>query len=158
MVKWWPALHECGHQGWPVPVSSPGAFGRSSGFEWYHEVAGLFSLYLSQAIERVCQTSKPAGRAKSNGAPWFDKECKEKRSLAMQAGHRVECNADREMHMVACKNYRALEQRKRRQYHNDCVRIIVDKYRSDKSNVLKTIETLSNSRDNYDGPSNSAFF
>ena len=33
-----------------------------------NEVAGLLSLYLSQAIERVCRTSKPAGRAKSNGA------------------------------------------------------------------------------------------
>ena len=60
--------------------------------------------------------------------------------------------------MVACKNYRALKQRKRRQYYNDCVSIIVDKYKSDKSNVWKTIETLSKSRDNYDGPSNNALF
>ena len=79
-----------------------------------NEVAGLFSLYLSQAIERVCRISKPTGRAKSNGAPWFYKECKEKRSPAIQAVHRVECNADREMHMVACKNDRALKHRKRR--------------------------------------------
>ena len=76
----------------------------------------------------------------------------------MGACYRVECNADREMHILACKNYRALKQRKRRQHYNECVRMVVDKYKSYQSNVWETIETLSKSRDNYDGPSNNAFF
>ena len=109
-----------------------------------NQIACLFSSYLSQAVERVCKASVSATRVKSNGAPWFDKYCRVKRPLAIQAGLRVECEKDMEIQIAACKNYCAHKQRKRRKYYNDCVElIIVDKYESDRSNLWKTIEKLS---------------
>ena len=115
-------------------------------------------MYLSQAVERVCKVSVSTTIVKSNGAPWFDKECREKRSLAIQAGHRSECEIDREIQIAACKNYRAHKQRKRRQYYNDCVQLIIDKYESDRSNVWKTIEKLSQTRGDYASPSDNDFY
>ena len=123
-------------------------------------VAELFMAYLTQAVDRVCTVSTTTGRAKFkvNGAPWFDRECREKRSLAIEAGHRVECDKDREIQIAACKDYRAHKQRKRRQYYNNCVRTIIDVYESNKSDVWKTIENLSRSRDNSIGPTDDDFF
>ena len=121
-------------------------------------VAELFSAYLSQAVDRVCTGATITNRAKSNGAPWFDRECRDKRSIAIKAGHRVECDKDKENQIKACKDYRAHKQRKRRQYYNNCTRTIVDVYESNRSDVWKTIERLSKSRDNNIGPSDDDFF
>ena len=38
-----------------------------------NQVAGLFSFYPSQALERVCKVSVSTSRTKSNRAPWSDK-------------------------------------------------------------------------------------
>ena len=123
-------------------------------------VAELFMAYLTQAVDRVCTVSTTTGRAKFkvNGAPWFDRECREKWSLAIKAGHRVECDKDKEIQIAACKDYRAHKQRKRRQYYNNCVRTIIDVYESNKSDVWKTIGNLSRSRDNSIGPTDDDFF
>ena len=55
-----------------------------------NRVASAFNEYVTQAVDRVCIISKPTGRVKNKGAPWFDKECRQKRAVAIQAGHRVE--------------------------------------------------------------------
>ena len=91
-------------------------------------VASHFSDYITQAVERVCRTSTSTNRAKSNGAPWFDKECRNKRDLAIQAGHNVECAEDRQMQIEACRDYRAHKKMREIQYYNNCVVQIVDTY------------------------------
>ena len=64
----------------------------------------------------------------------------------------------RKIQIAACKTYRAHKQRKRRKYYNDCVQLIIDKYESDRSNVWKTIEKLSKTRDDYASPSDDDFY
>ena len=121
-------------------------------------VAELFSAYLLQAVDRFCTASTTVNRVKFNGAPWFDRECRDKRSIAIKAGHRVENEKDRENQIKACKDYRAHKQRKWRQYYNNCVQTIVDVYKSHRSDVWKTIEKLSKFRDNDTCPSDDDFF
>ena len=92
-------------------------------------VAELFSAYLLQAVDHVCTASTTVNRVKFNGVPWFDRECRDKRSIAIKAGHRVENEKDRGNKIKACKDYRAHKERKRRQYYNNCVQTIVDVFR-----------------------------
>ena len=120
-------------------------------------VASHFSDYITQAVERVCRTSTSTNRAKSNGAPWFDKECRNKRALAIQAGHNVECAEDRQMQIEACRDYRAHKQMRKRQYYNNCVVQIVDTYVSNRSKLWKTIENLSRSHCQHVAPSDDEF-
>ena len=69
-------------------------------------VATLFNNFLTQAIEHVCCVTNPAVRGKVNKTPWFDEECREKRSRAIEAGHRVDCTTDRREQLEACKIYK----------------------------------------------------
>ena len=121
-------------------------------------VATLFNNFLSQAIERVCCVTDPAVRGKINKAPWFDKECREKRSRAIEAGHRADCTTDRRKQLEACKDYRADKQRKQRQYHAECVRTIIETYESNRSMVWKTIGRISRSYNNHCSPSDNEFY
>ena len=52
-------------------------------------IADLFSAYLLQAVDRVCTASTTVNKAKFNEAPWFDRECRDKRPIAIKAGHWV---------------------------------------------------------------------
>ena len=122
-----------------------------------NQVASLFCDYITQAVDRVCRISSPANRVKRNGAPWFDMVCRYKRSLAIQAGHRVECAEDRQLQIEACQDYRAHKQRKRREHFKNCVLRIVHTYESDRSKLWKTIETLSQSHCQNTAPSGNDF-
>ena len=83
--------------------------------------------------------------------------CREKRSLAIQAGHRVECAKDRQIQIEACRDYRAHKQRRQRQHYKNCVLKITDTYKSDRSKLWKTIETLSRSNCQTIAPSGNDF-
>ena len=107
-------------------------------------VASLFNKYLTQAAERVFRTTSSTGRGKCHRVPWFERECRDKRYLAIKSGHRVESSHDRDMQIAACRAYRATKQRKKRQYYHDCVNTIIEAYRYDRLNVWKTIERLTN--------------
>ena len=123
-----------------------------------NRVAFAFNEYVTQAVDRVCIISKPTGRVKDKGAPWFNKECRQKRTVAIQAGHRVESTEDRQTQIEACRQYRAHKQRKRREYLSNCVRSIVDIYQSDRSKVWQIIQKLSGPNCDYIGPSDNEFF
>ena len=123
-----------------------------------NRVASAFNEYVTQAVDRVCIISKPTGRIKNKGAPWFDKECRQQRAVAIQAGHRVESIEDRQTQNEACRQYRTHKQRKRREYFNNCIRSIVDIYQSDRSKVWQTIQKLSGLNCDYIGPSDNEFF
>ena len=122
-----------------------------------NHIASRFNDYVTQAVDRVCRISTPANRVKRNGAPWFDKVCREKRSLAIQAGHRVECAKDRQIQIEACRDYRAHKQRRQRQHYKNCVLKITDTYKSDRSKLWKTIESLSRSNCQTIAPSGNDF-
>ena len=121
-----------------------------------NRVASAISEYVTQAVDRVCIISKPTSRVKNKGAPWFDKECRQKR--AVQAGHQVESIGDRQTQIEAYRQYRTHKQRKRREYFSNCVRSIVDIYQSDRSKVWHTIQKLSGPNCDYIGPSDNEFF
>ena len=121
-------------------------------------VEELFSAYLLDAVDRVRTGWTITNWAKSNGAPWFDRESRDKHSIAIKACHRVECDKDKKNQIKACKDYRANRQRKRRQFYNNCILIIVDVYECNRSDVWKIIKKLSKSRDNNIGPSDDFFF
>ena len=120
-----------------------------------NQVTSLFCDYLT--LDRVCWISSPANRVTRNGAPWFDMVCRYKRSLAIQAGHCVECAEDRQLQIEACQDYRAHKQRKRREHFKNCVLRIVHTYESDRSKKWKTIETLSQSHYQNTAPSGNDF-
>ena len=108
-----------------------------------NRVASAFNKYVTEAVERVSKISKPTGRVKNKGAPWFDKECRQKRAVAIQAGHWVESIVDRQTQIEACRHYRTHKQRKRREYFSNCIRSIADIYQSDRSKVWQTLKKLS---------------
>ena len=79
-------------------------------------VAHAFDQFLYQAVIRNCQymTSNYSNKH-TRKLPWYDKECRSKRAIVIQAGERVQCEADRIIHNDACRDYRACKQKKKRE-------------------------------------------
>ena len=60
-------------------------------------VAKLLNNLVTQACDKVCEKSAPAARCHPNSAPWYDNECRQKRSLAIKAGERIYNERQREI-------------------------------------------------------------
>ena len=99
------------------------------------DVANAFDAYLTQAITRECQHIRGGNKMNNKKLPWYDKECRLKRSEAIKAGERVVCERDRCIQYTACKNYRSCKQRKKREYRARCVENIEKAYMYDKSSM-----------------------
>ena len=103
-------------------------------------LAHRYTDYLKQAydrifkIKRIKQTSKKVN--------WFDKECRDLRQKAVNAGARAVTNDEKEYLVTCCRQYRACKQRKKRQYIASCFDKIESAYNSNKSTVWKTISSL----------------
>ena len=72
--------------------------------------------------------------------------------------HRVESNHDRDMQIAACRDYRATQQRKERQYYNECMNAFTEAYRYERSNVWKTIERFTDTQSDTTRPTDNEFF
>ena len=116
-------------------------------------VAKLLNNLVTQACDKVCEKSAPAARCRPNSAPWYDNECRQKRSLAIKAGERIYNEREREILAKACKSYRSCKQRKKRQYFHRCLNKLEDAYFNDRGKLWNTINSLSKTNNTYDEPS-----
>ena len=102
-------------------------------------VAILLNNLVTQACDKVC-------------TPWYDNECRQKRSLAIRASEWIYNEHDREILAKACKNYRSYKQRKKRQYFHRCLNKLEDASFNEKGMLWNTINSLSKTNNKYDEP------
>ena len=122
-----------------------------------NQVASKFDEYSNQAIERVCDVIK-VKPYRQRGPIWFDKECKIQRHLAIKAGERVKTKRDNVNLMDRCREYRAIKQKKERNYKKYCADRITNQFHTNKSDMWKLLSTFSPSKDQINMPSGDAFF
>ena len=115
-------------------------------------VAKLLNNLVTQACDKVFEKSAPATRCRPNSAPWYDNQCRQKRSLSIKAGERIYNESEREILAKACKSYRSCKQRKKRQYFHRCLNKLEDAYFNDRGKLWNTINSLSNTNNTYDEP------
>ena len=73
-------------------------------------VAVKLGEYISQACKRAFKFGSCKIRNKKYAPPWYDNECRSKRSQAVKAGERVSSLEDKEKHDDLCREYRACKQ------------------------------------------------
>ena len=91
-----------------------------------NEVSQALDSMLDTAFNRAFgknPTAKYCNKVTKTGSrlKWFDHELKEKRRQAIKAGKHAISHADKQIHIIACRNYRTLRQRKQRDFHRDCI-------------------------------------
>ena len=100
-------------------------------------VARSFSDYLTQAYDRIFYTKKVKPR--KSRSVWFDRECKDMRTKAVKAGERA-ITCDEQNYLInCCREYRACKQRKRRRYVANCLDQLEYVYKTNQSNLWKTV-------------------
>ena len=121
-------------------------------------VAGKLDDYISQACQRVFQYGPHTRRVTKYVPPWFDNECRLKRSLAVRAGERISSLEDKDKQMTLCRAYRACKQRKHRKYNRKCIKDIENAYNTNRSNMWRVINDMSRNYSNVNEPSDSEFY
>ena len=120
-------------------------------------VAQKFNDYMIQAIHRVCPVTSVSNRGRSRAPYWYDHECRTKRSHAIAAGARVQSASDRGKHLVACREYRACVQRKKRNFRHKNVQHVTQIYVRDKAKLWKALDRMSNTFMTNNGPDRDMF-
>ena len=111
------------------------------------DVANAFTQFVTQACDRACRVVPSSGRRK-NTIPWYDQECRTKRSAAIEAGARVISADDQNQLLDKCREYRGCIQRKKRAHHKAYVEQIQDTLKCNKSNIWKVLNKV-NAHPNY---------
>ena len=106
-------------------------------------VAENLNDYVMQACNRACELKPARAPGMKKPLPWYDEECKSKRAEAIKAGERVENYLDRQNLFEKCQQYRSCKQRKRRNFHSECLKRIEYTYRYDKSNLWSVLNEIS---------------
>ena len=122
------------------------------------DVANAFDAYLTQAITRECQYIRGGNKMNNKKLPWYDKECRLKRSEAIKAGERVVCERDRCIQYTPCKNYRSCKQRKKREYRARCVENIEKAYMYDKSSMWSVLDKACREISTCNEPQDESFY
>ena len=120
-------------------------------------VAKRLNDYISQAIARVCPVKRTGGPRRKNAAPWFDRECRARRSEATKAGDRVTDEDDRVNMLNKCKECRACKQRKQRQYRETNLKELEDSFKFNKGNIWKVLDSINRSHNSMNQPSPDEF-
>ena len=119
-----------------------------------NDVAISFDKYIAQACERTMVTETVKSHRPRNRVPWYDHECREKRSIAIKSGERVHSEIDRQNQRQACRDYKACKQRKQRTFHRKCIVDIEHAYFNNRASMWKLIEKMSNGFTNGIEPDN----
>ena len=88
---------------------------------------------------------------------WYDHECRTKRSHAIAAGVRAQSASDRGKHLVACREYRACVQRKKRHFRHKNFRHVTQIFVRDKAKLWKALDRMSNTFRTKNGPDRDMF-
>ena len=105
-------------------------------------VAKKFDTYVSQTCKRVFGIKKCRPKSHSKGARYLDAECKESRLIAIRAGERVQSHSDRLQHRIACKQYKAMKQRKKRNFQSKSFNELEQAFKDNPSNIWDAINRL----------------
>ena len=105
-------------------------------------VAKKFDNYISQTCKRVFCLKKYRPKSNSKGALYLDAECKESRRTALMAGERVQSHSDRLRHRIACKQYKAMKQRKKRNFQCKSLNELEQAFKDNPSNIWDAINKL----------------
>ena len=92
-------------------------------------------------------------KLEKKAAPWFDRECREKRSEALKAGQFILNPDDKDSMLGKCREYKACKQRKRRQYCNANLKKIEEAFQSNRGEMWKVINSLDTANKVLTGPS-----
>ena len=122
------------------------------------EVAGHFDNFINQACQRLFPLKKCKPGKKVTNTTWFDKECKELRSLAVKSGERIETEFDRVNQHKACARYKACKQRKKRKHRENCIAEINNIFLSNSSNIWKELNKYQVNQTCINQPSIEDFF
>lgn len=119
-------------------------------------VAQSFSYFVKQACDRSL-VSKRVNPSRPTGPTWFDRECRQSRSIAIRAGERLETVKDRERAVQKCREYRSFKQKKKRIYENNVRQQIENAYFNNKSNMWKILSNYGRSESKNNSPCGDEF-
>ena len=120
-------------------------------------IASNYGKYFSQACHCIFR-QKAVKIRKRTGPLWFDAECRSKRIKAITAGEKVMDEADRLNLLEKCCEYRAIKQRKRHAFQQNCMRRIDDIYNYNRGELWKEFNKLLPTGMNTNMPSGDEFF
>jgi hypothetical protein len=123
------------------------------------DVVGLaLTRCVSQVLERICQVSYANKNKKQSGARWYDKELRQLRGAAIQAGERIETVEDFNELKTKTAVYKSTKQRKQRSFKYKCIENIKNMYGTDKRKFWKLLSDASSRNGNEDrAPTQSEF-
>ena len=129
-----------------------------------NEVAQAPDGKLYFAFNRACgknPSAKYCNKVTNIGSrlKWFDHELKEKRHQAIEAGQHVTTQAEKQIHITACRNYRKLRQRKQRDFHRDCIHELETATVNGNHNMWQVLKEICDYHSpSRDGPTSEEFF
>ena len=116
-------------------------------------VAIAFGGFINQACERVCKLKKVNQGNKSIGPKWFDTECRLKRAEAVKVGEMASGGTiDIQRALQVCGEYRAMKQRKRRNFVKNNLKEVEQAFNSNRTEMWKILNNLNNKRNHSIGP------
>ena len=121
-------------------------------------IAEKFDDFISQACQRVLKFSSCNRQNNKYVPPWYDNECRHKRSLAIKAGERVYSVMERENQNAFCREYRACKQRKQREYNRKCIEDIRTAYDTNRSAMWQVINRFSHNYPCTNEPDDQEFY
>ena len=80
-------------------------------------IATKYTQFMTQALDRLAEKITIKKLHRKRGPLWYDRQCRQLRSKAINAGHRVETNTDYEKAKSACREYRSIKQIKKSIVH-----------------------------------------
>ena len=122
-----------------------------------NEVAHAFSNFYTQGLNRIFKTKTISSHSASR-PQWYDKECRQLRNIAMNAGKHTTTDIGRENINTACRIYRACKQRKKRAYFKENMDKLENTFYKKRHLMWKTLSTLSSTNTTRNLPSGDDFF
>ena len=111
-----------------------------------NQVATSFDRYIIQACERTLVTETVKCPRPRNRVLWYEHECREKRSIAIKSGERVNSETDRQKQRKACRDNKVCKQQKQRTLLRRCIAVIEHAYFINRACMWKLIEKICSSQ------------
>ena len=121
-------------------------------------VANKFDDYVANACSRVFRLRRCKPNYNSTKGLYIDSECRAHRAEAIEAGARVYTPSDRMKHMIACKKYKAIKQRKKRVFQAKSIRDLNKAFGENPSSIWETINKFNINTNDTCEPEGDEFF
>ena len=121
-------------------------------------VANRFDDFVSNACSRVFKLKRCNPNRKPQNVNYIDSECRRVRAEAIKAGERVYNQSDRMKHLIACKRYKAIKQRKKRAFQSKSISDLNKAFDKNPSNIWDVLEKLQFSPSDTYEPNGDEFY